>query len=118
MPSMNELIGLIGQPLDAPVVAAFIRSHSLTQFKVDDPYDPERWLLTKQEGYSITHTKGQTGGRRVVTIHLYLTPRDGYSAFQGELIQGILPTHGRAAIRRRLGADAERGGWAKADLPP
>ena len=108
MPSMSELIALIGQPLDAPAVATFRRSHALTRFKLDDPYETDRWLLSKEEGYSIQHSKGPAG-RRIVTIHLFTTPRDGYSAFQGELIQGLRPTDGRAQVRRRLGEPTRSG---------
>src|SRR5262249_19825847 len=63
-----------------------------------------RSLSDKQAGYEVAHQKG-----RIQCIFVYLEPKDGHSAFQGDLGQGLRPTDSQADVDDRLGAPTRTG---------
>jgi hypothetical protein len=107
---MDLLLALVGQPLDAPAVRAILDGEPLTAEPLADRYSPERTLSNKPAGYEIRYRKGRKGRPdRIEVVFLYLEPRDGYSAFQGELSSGLSPTDDRSAVAAKLGAASRSG---------
>src|SRR5206468_2237190 len=99
MPSMDELIALVGEPLDGPAVRAFLEAQGLGQEKLHDRYQPERALSSKQQGYEVQYKKGRKGRpARIEVVFLYLTAKDEFSPFRGPLSAGLSPKDGRAEV--------------------
>jgi hypothetical protein len=95
MATCEELIAIIGLPVDAPRVRALVAADGLTASE-----EPEGWSVPRRSylscqaaGYSLTHELG-----RVTTAFLYAEPAEGFAPFAGPLPGGFP----RGTTRRRV----------------
>ena len=107
MPSMDSLIALVGQPVDAAAVQALIASEQLQASTEEDLEEGEpvrSHLSSPTGGYLFSHTLG-----RLNTLFVHVRPKGEYSAFRGALVHGLTPGWTRADVRRRLGTPSRSG---------
>lgn len=110
VPTMDELATLIGRPVEEPAVQSFLAEHGPARQRLTDRYARERTFADPAAGYEITYHKGRRGQPdRVVTVFLYVEPRDGYAAFAGRLSGGLAPADGPAEVAAKLGPATRQG---------
>jgi hypothetical protein len=116
---MNKLAALVGRSLEDATVQAFLAKYGPKRRPLTDRYDPRRTLADKAAGYEISYRKGRRGTPdRVVTVFLYIEPRDGFGAFAGRLSGGLIPADGPAEVAGKLGPPTRRGTSDKAGMCP
>lgn len=107
MPSLESLIVLVGEPVDAPSVQALIASEQLrasTEEDLEEGEPSRSHLSSPTGGYVFTHTLG-----RVDTLFVYVKPKDGYAAFRGVLTNGLTARSTRTDVRKSLGTPSRSG---------
>jgi hypothetical protein len=107
MTSLEELIALIGQPMDSLAVRSFLQARALERSKYEDDYEPERYLTSRADGYAIQHKKGKRA--RVECIWIYLEPAEGYTPFVGPLPRGLRAELSQLEVRRLWGEPSRSG---------
>jgi hypothetical protein len=114
MPSMESLMALVGEPVDAPGVQALIASERLlssTDEDLEEGVPVRSHLLSPSGGFEFSHTLG-----RLNTLFIYVRPKGGNAAFRGALMHGLTARSTRTDVRKRLGTPS-RSGEAQT-LPP
>ena len=107
MPSMESLIALVGQRVDAAAVQALVASEQLQSSTDEDLEEGEpvrSHLSSPTGGYLFSHTRG-----RLNTLFVHVRPKGEYAAFRGALVHGLTPQSTRSAVRRRLGTPTRSG---------
>ncbi len=114
MPSMESLIALVGEPVDAPAVQALIASEQLLSSTEEDLEEGEpvrSHLSSPTGGYLFSHTLG-----RLDALFVHIKPKGEYAAFRGALSNGLTARSTRADVRRSLGTPSRSG--EPQNLPP
>ncbi len=110
VPTMDELAALIGLPVEDPAVQTFLAEYGPERQPLTDRYAQERTFADRAAGYEITYYKGRRGkSDRVVTVFLYVQPRDGFAAFAGRLSGGLAAADGPAEVAAKLGPPTRQG---------
>jgi len=103
MPTMELLMGLVGQPVGADAVRAVIASDSLVLSS--DPFLVERHYLSGPEvGYELMHIDW-----RIDTAFIFPVATKGYRPFRGPLVAGLSSRSTRSDVRQRLGRPSRSG---------
>src|SRR4051812_32751258 len=114
MPSMESLMALVGERVDAPAVQALILSQQLQSSTEDDLEEGEpvrSHLFSPTGGYLFSHTLG-----RLDTLFVHVKPKGEYAAFRGALSNGLTAGSTRADVRKSRGRQSRSG--EPQDLPP
>jgi hypothetical protein len=107
MPSMEALVALVGQPVEAPAVRALIASERLqssTEPDLEEGEPARSHLFSPGGGFEFTHTLG-----RINTLFVYVRPAGGNAAVSGTLIHGLSARSTRTDVRRKLGTPSRSG---------
>jgi cell wall assembly regulator SMI1 len=100
VPSMDQLMTLLGRSINDAVVRSFLGSYKFAIDKFDDSV------------YYVNNTLGfdlMAENRTFTTLFLYLTAREGHQPFTGTLSRGLRITDTQASARRKLGKTERRG---------
>jgi cell wall assembly regulator SMI1 len=114
-PTMDELIGLIGESVMGASVLQVLAPRRLDKkIEKDGIGPPTGYLWNKAQGFEIHHSKKG----RIETIHLFIVPAQGYAAFGGALSKGLRPCDGPEDVRRGFAKPTRsgpQGGWDRFD---
>ena len=107
MATAEELVAVVGSPVDSAAVRALLVADGLAASA--DPNleegEPRRaYLSSPAAGYQFMHHSG-----RVVTAFLYAEPAEGFVAFPNPLLGGLPRGATRAQVRARFGAPERSG---------
>jgi hypothetical protein len=107
MAVIEELLSVVGAPVNSALVQALITADSLIASAEPDleEGEPQRsYLSSPTAGYQLMHERG-----RVETVFLYVEPADGFAAFSGSLPGGLQRGVTRQDVRAKFG-QPERSG--------
>lgn len=100
VPSMNELMTLLGRSINDPAVRGFLVSY---KFKVSK-YDDRQYYVNYAQGFDF-----MTENRQVTTLFLYLTARENHQPYTGALSRRLLITDTQTSARKKLGKPTRSG---------
>lgn len=107
MPTIEELIAVVGTPVDSVAVRLLIASDGLIASAEPDleEGEPQRaYLSAHSAGYQLMHC-----GREILTAFVYVEAAEGFQTFSGPLLGG-LPDHAtRQAVLERFGLPSKSG---------
>jgi hypothetical protein len=109
MATAEELLAVVGSPVDSDAVRALVAADGLAasaEPDLEEGEPPRAYLSNPAAGYQLMHHCG-----RVATAFLYAEPAEGFLAFPGPLPGGLPRGATRAEVRARFGAP-ERSGEA------
>jgi len=107
MATINELMAVVGMPVDSDAVRLLIASDRLVASAEPalEEGEPQRAYLSAQStGYQLMHCDGQ-----VVTAFVYVIPADGFQAFSGSLPGGLSGQATRRDVLARFGIPSRSG---------
>lgn len=114
MPSIESLIALVGESVDAPAVQALIVSEQLRSSTEEDLEEGEpvrSHLSSTTGGFLFSHTFG-----RINTLFVHVKPKGEYAAFGAALTRGLTARSTRTDVRERFGRPSRSG--EPQNLPP
>jgi hypothetical protein len=109
MATADELMAVVGSPVDADAVRSLVAADELVASTEEDLEEGERlrsYLANLAAGYQLMHHSG-----RVATAFVYAEPDEGFSAFPWPLPGGLSRGATRSEVRTRFGVP-ERSGEA------
>jgi len=107
MATIDELMAVVGTPVDSDAVKLLIGSDRLVASAEPDleEGEPQRAFLSAQSaGYQFVHCRGA-----VVTAFVYVIPADGFRPFSGPLPGGLSASATRQEVLDRYGIPSRSG---------
>ncbi|MGL6096866.1 MAG: hypothetical protein ACRC7O_13850 [Fimbriiglobus sp.] len=106
MASADELIAVVGLPVNSPTVLALSASDGLAASSEPDGWSvPQRaYLSAPAAGYALTHELG-----RITNAVIYAEPAEGFAAFPNPLPGGLSHGATRRHVLARFGTPERNG---------
>jgi hypothetical protein len=109
MITMDELVAVIGQSIDAPPPRALLdtleRHTRVEEDILNEGIEPIQWLSFPEDGFLIRlNSQG-----RIEAIHIFVVAEEGFRPYAGDLIVGLSSRDGRPAVRQKLGSPTRSG---------
>jgi hypothetical protein len=102
MPSMSELIGLIGRSVKDTDVLAILAPLDVVPSVESDHEEgeiPRHWLQSRGFGFDIEHAPEG----RITTVFLFVCGDEEHQPFRGELVEKLSSVVNQNAVRMALG---------------